>query len=997
DVALSLVAGRSAFDHRAVVVGADREQLLGGLRALAAGEPARTVVEGVARPLSRPVFVFPGQGSQWAGMAADLIDASPVFAEHIARCEAALSEFVDWSLTDVLRQAPGTPGLEGDDVVQPATFAVTVSLAELWRAYGVEPAAVVGHSQGEIAAACFSGALSLRDAARVVCLRGREVTALAGRGGLVSVEATPAALEEMLRPYEGRLWTGAVNSPRAVVASGDRDALEELIASCREQGVRTKWVPINYASHSPHADELEGSLAEVLAPVTAHEPEVPFLSTVTADWADADTLPLDAGYWFRNLRRPVRFADSVRALADQGYGPMIEVSSHPVLTSAVTETLAESDTHTADVVAVGSLRRNDGGLDRFLMSVGEAHVAGATVDWARTLDGARRVDLPPYAFDRRRFWPKLSDHPVTGAADPQEAEFWRAVAAEDAESVGRRLDLTPTELESVLPALSRWHTGRRLRSTLDGWRYRTEWKSVHPAGPEPLAGTWLLVRADGDGGHGALADETARALSDGGADLVEVSLAAGDVADLGTRLSEALGDRTPTGALCLTAFDEAPLSTGGPVPTGLALLTATAAALEALGTDAPLWAATVQAVGTGPQDPPCNPAQALVWGAGVVLGLDLPRTWGGLIDLPATLGPTGAEQLRVALIGATGEEQLALRPDGLTARRLVRAPADAGTAPWRPRDTVLITGGTGALGGHLARWAARSGASRVVLVSRRGEAAAGMPELRDELFDLGTEAVIAACDLTERDAVAALIEKITVDGPPLRAVLHAAGTSGRETAVADLTTDDMATVLGPKAAGARHLADLVDDLDEKLDTFLLFSSGAGIWGNAGRVAYGAANAYLDALAAARSASGRPTTSLAWGPWGGGGMVDADTGRYLQRLGMRQMDPEQAVQALADSVGRGEGELVVADIDWKTFAPTYTAARNRPLITGVADARDALTAADDTPGTEDGEPELVRELGGLDAAERQRQLLDRLRREAAVALGHESAAEMRADR
>ncbi|MET7641991.1 type I polyketide synthase [Streptomyces sp. NPDC005438] len=1000
DVALSLAADRSPLEHRAVVVGSDRAQLLDGVRALAQGEPSRQVVEGPARPLSRPVFVFPGQGSQWPGMAAELLDQSPVFAEHLARCEAALSEFVDWSLTDVLRQAPGAPGLEGDDVVQPATFAVTVSLAELWRSHGVEPAAVIGHSQGEIAAACFAGALSLRDAARVVCLRGREVTALAGKGGLVSVEVGPERVEEMLSPYQDRLCVGAVNSPRAVVVSGDRDALEELIAECRQRGVRTKWVPINYASHSWHADAIEEPLAEVLAPITAHPPEVPFLSTVTAEWAEVEDTPLDGGYWFRNLRQPVRFADSVRTLAERGYGPVIEVSSHPVLTGAVTETLAERE-GADEVVAVGSLRRDDGGMDRFLLSLAEAHVAGATVDWARALagPGTRHVELPAYAFDRRRFWPDLDDHPVIDApADPQEADFWRAVATEDAESIGRRLDLAPHHLASVLPALSRWHTGRRMRGTVDGWRYRTTWKAVRSTTAQPLSGTWLLLRAEGDGGHGALADQTARALTDGGAEVVEVTLrpADTDATAVGTRIREALGEREPAGVLTLTAFDETPHPEHGPTPLGLAQLTATAVALEERATPAPLWVATVGAVGTDPQDPPLHPTQALTWGAGVVVGLDLPGTWGGLVDLPATLGGTEAEHLRAVLSGATEEEHLAVRPGGLSARRLTRAPAQAAPDPWQPRDTVLITGGTGALGGHLARWAARAGAERVVLVSRRGEAAEGMPELREELFDLGAEVVIAACDLSDQEAVNALFAKVTVDGPPLRAVLHAAGTSGQETALAQLTPEEMARVLGPKVAGARHLAEAVDHWEVELDTFLLFSSGAGIWGNAGRVAYGAANAYLDAFAAARRAEGRPTTSIAWGPWGGGGMVDADTGEFLRRLGMRQMDPEYAVQALADSVGLDEGELVVADIDWKTFAPTYTATRNRPLIDGVPEARRALTSSD-TVEERDGEPELVRELAGLDAAERQRQLLERLRREAAVALGHETAAEMRTDR
>ncbi|MCI4065630.1 type I polyketide synthase [Micromonospora sp. R77] len=567
DVGHSLVTTRSAFEHRAVVVGADADELRAGLRALADGEPAGNLVEGVARPASRPVFVFPGQGSQWAGMAADLIDSAPVFAASIARFETALAEFVDWSLTDVLRQAPGAPDLAGDDVVQPATLAVTVSLAELWRSYGVEPAAVVGHSQGEMAAACFAGALSLRDAARVVCLRGREVTALAGRGGLVSVEVSPERIEELLAPYAGRVVVGAVNSPRAVVASGDRDALEALIADCRDRGVRTKWVPINYASHSAHVDELREPLARVLGGIDPTPPRVPFFSTVTADWVDE--APLDAGYWFENLRRPVRFAESVRALAGQGFGPLIEVSAHPVLTGAIEETLADT---AHEVAAVGSLRRGDGGLARFLRSLGEAYVAGAPVDFTRAYDGvgARRVPLPTYAFDRRRFWPEFDDPAPEVAADPQEVEFWQAVQRQDSDAVADRIGLDRQAVETVLPALSRWHTGRRTRSVLDGWRYRTDWVPVRLAEPPALTGRWLVARPADRSGVAELVDAVTGALAAAGADVVELPVAATDPDDtLRDAVRAATAERPLAGLLCLTGLDETPDRRHPVVPVGL--------------------------------------------------------------------------------------------------------------------------------------------------------------------------------------------------------------------------------------------------------------------------------------------------------------------------------------------------------------------------------------------------------------------------------------------
>jgi acyl carrier protein len=279
-----------------------------------------------------------------------------------------------------------------------------------------------------------------------------------------------------------------------------------------------------------------------------------------------------------------------------------------------------------------------------------------------------------------------------------------------------------------------------------------------------------------------------------------------------------------------------------------------------------------------------------------------------------------------------------------------------------------------------------------VLVSRRGQAAGGVPKLLDELVDLGADVVAAACDLSDREALGDLFDKIASDGPPIRAVLHAAGTSGRELPVGELSAGELAAVLSPKVTGTRNLAEVAAGLE--LDAFVLFSSGAGTWGNAGRIGYAAANAHLDAFAAERRAAGVPMLSIAWGAWGGGGMMDTETAAHLRRLGNRQMDPDLAVAALADAVGGTDDNLVVADIAWPDFAPAYSAARARPLILGVPEARQALA---DPEVDGDGAPALVVQLSALDAGERHRMLLDRVHREAAVVLDHVSVAELQPDR
>ncbi|NEA99061.1 type I polyketide synthase [Streptomyces sp. SID13726] len=405
-VARALAGGRTVLAERAVLLGAAGDELRTAAHALADGqEQPGSLVRGRARGRGGAVFVFPGQGAQWTGMARELLTASPVFAEAVAECEAALAPCVDWSLTDVLTSGE----IDQVDVVQPVLWAVMVSLAALWRSVGVEPAVVVGHSQGEIAAACVAGALSLEDGARVVALRSKAIRRLAGTGGMVSVFAPADRVAPLLTDGIG---IAAVNGPRAVVVSGETDALDTFLAACAEAGVEARRIAVDYASHSPMVERLATEITDALAGVTPKAPAVPMLSTCTGTWVEGGTL--DARYWYDNLRNPVRLQDAVTALADAGHRVYVEVSPHPVLAMAVQGTLDETD---GGGTALGTLRRDQGGPARFAESVAEAFCAGADVDWTPLLPGPATgpVDLPTYAFQHRRFWPAV---PVTGAGDP---------------------------------------------------------------------------------------------------------------------------------------------------------------------------------------------------------------------------------------------------------------------------------------------------------------------------------------------------------------------------------------------------------------------------------------------------------------------------------------------------------------------------------------------------------------------------------------------------
>ncbi|MCQ8771172.1 type I polyketide synthase [Streptomyces telluris] len=398
DTAYSLATTRQAFEHRAVVVADTAEELRQGLAAVADGSTPPGVVTGTARAGGKTVFVFPGQGSQWVGMAAELLETSPVFRERIDACERALAPHVDWSLTAVLR---GTSDAEQDrvDVLQPVLWAMTIALAEVWRSFGVTPDAVVGHSQGEVSAAVIAGAVSLEDGARIVAQRSLAVRELQGRGGMASVTLPDEEAQELIGRWAGRLGIGAVNGPGTVVVSGDTDALDELLAHCATEGIQARKVAVDYAAHSPQIERVEEQAAEGFAGISTLPGTVPFYSTVTGGKLDAGEL--GSGYWYRNMRRTVRFHDAIRSALADGHDVFVEVSPHPVQLAGIQDAIEAAE---AEAVVVPTLRRGDGGRHRLLLSLAQAHVHGVAVDWDAVLPGARRVDLPTYAFQHERYW-----------------------------------------------------------------------------------------------------------------------------------------------------------------------------------------------------------------------------------------------------------------------------------------------------------------------------------------------------------------------------------------------------------------------------------------------------------------------------------------------------------------------------------------------------------------------------------------------------------------
>ncbi|MFI9377572.1 SDR family NAD(P)-dependent oxidoreductase [Streptomyces parvulus] len=955
DLGRALAATRSAFEHRAVILGETSERLTAGLDALAAGEEHPTLAQGVFRRDAKTAFLFTGQGSQRLRMGRELHAAHPVFAEAFDAVAALLDPRLDRPLAALLDDEEA---LHRTQNAQAALFALETALFRLLEDWGMRPDVLLGHSVGGIAAAHAAGVLDLDDACALVAARGRLMQALPAGGAMLSVRAAEDEVRALL-DGDPLLDVAAVNGPRSVVVSGAAASVERIGAALRALGHKTKPLTVSHAFHSPLMEPMLDEFRALADRLTYRAPRIPVVSDVTGRRATGDDLRSGA-YWARHVRGTVRFADAVRTARDLGAATFVELGPDAVLCGAAEETLADG----ADPGTVPLLRRGHEETATLLRGVATAHTRGASLDRARLLPDrpGPALTLPVYAWQHRRYW----------------------------------IEPTPRTPDRV--------TGPR--------RYRVTWRPV-PPGPTAPAGTWLLVEPRAGS---AAADAAARALTARGA---TVHRLAADPATADRRaLAAALRDAHTgpaagplAGVLSLLAVDESAPPTDSvtdPVPAAVRATLALTQALADSAVPARLWCVTRAAVAVTPAETPGVEGAAL-WGLGRTAALELPALWGGLADLPARPGPADWDRLATVLTG--DEDQVAVRADGLHGRRLTPAPRPAPTTPYRPRGTVLITGGTGALGGRLALRLAREGAGHLLLVGRRGRGAPGADALEAELLALGAKVTFAACDVGDRDALAAVLAAVPADAP-LSAVFHAAGVPQ----LAPLTEsgpDLVRDVYEGKVAGALHLDELTRTLE--LDAFVLYASGAGVWGSAGQSAYGAANAALDALAERRRARGLPATSVAWGLWGGGGMGDLGDGAgaaHLRRHGVRPMDPDDALTELLRAVGAGETAVTVTDTDWPRFAAGFTGYRSSPLIAELTGATGPDAANGDDPDRGDPDREdpdrdghetprtaprdLRRELAGRDPAARTTAVRTLVCAEAAAVLGLDGADEVSTD-
>jgi acyl transferase domain-containing protein len=890
DLCYTAGARRTHHGERLAVVGATRGELAAGLRAYASETASPSLAAERARA-SRPrvVFVFPGQGSQWLGMGRALLASEPAFAAALRCCQDALAPHVHWSLLDELAADPAHSQLERIDVVQPTLFAIQVALAALWRAWGVEPDAVVGHSMGEIAAAHVAGALGLDDAARIIATRSRLLRRIAGRGAMAMVELSLDDARDAIAGQQAHLSVAVANSPRSTVISGDVAAIDELLARLHTRGVFGRRVKVDVASHSPQVDELRTDLLTELRGLAPRGAGTRLYSTVTGTPEDGAGLGPD--YWVRNLREPVLFARALERLAADGFDAFVEISPHPVLLPAVQDAVRHAGVEGAAVLP--STRREEDERAVLLVSLGSLWARGYPVAWASLFDAERRVvSLPAYPWQREPFW--------------YEGGRSRAASTSQTDSI--------EDLFSVV-----------------------EWQAGSRFGPAATCGPgrWLIVA--NAGGPATALVASLQAAGDQCVRLSPADVVAGTLAE--TLASPGL---PIVGCVHLASVEVDPdlsPTTGPAADLGWASALSLVQALARRTVQPPrLWLVTRGAQRATASDPSVSLGAAALWGVGAVVAYEHPALRTTRIDLGLTIAEADMAALADLLRRPEAEDAIALRGATRYVPRLVRR-APTVSAPMIHADgAYLVVGGLGGLGLTAVRWLAASGARYVTVMGRRAlspEAAAALDALRAA----GVEVSVARGDVTEGENVRRVVAGAAC-ARTLRGVIHAAG-SLDDGLLLDLDPRRFAAVMAAKVDGARHLDEATETAP--LDFFVAFSSMIGVLGSPGQANYAAANAGLDAVIARRQAAGRPALSIAWGPWTRVGLAAArdDRGHRLQGRGLGGLTPEEGTAALGRVLG-ASGTVVIARFDARRWSQAYpTGARS---LLGAPEAPPAAATA-----------------------------------------------------
>ena len=1000
--------GRAHLEHRAALVVNSRESASELLGALAEDRPAPGLVRGESHDTPKTAWLFTGQGSQYPGMARELFDTEPVFAETLTRCAAVVADVLEKPLLDVIFDSDGPDSeetLRQTSYAQPALFAVEMGLARLWQSWGFEPDVVLGHSVGQYSAACVAGVFSLEDGTLLMAERGRLFGSLPAGGRMVAAFTAAERVERLTDEFPS-LSVAAYNGANTVLSGPGQD-LEQAVARLTADGVRCDWLETSHAFHSallePILDEFE-SYANRFNFVSPQRILVCNRTGATI----GRSLKLDGNYWRRHARQPVEFAKSVRTLADLGCKMLLEIGPQPVLTAAALR--AWPDPATAPQ-AIASLRRNTADHRQITEALADAYVLGRLPDFGAVGQvPSRKLDLPTYPFERRQYWFKDNrERPNPQQRLVARTEAVRLLEEGRIEELAALIDGADGDHQTlnVLTKLAAQHNQQRSTQSIADDRYEIRWEKSTAAVSPAQAGEagWLLIGDDADAfqplvdaltEHGHRYQILGLPMADVDEQRLEGVLRAAVADDPALRIVHVaalggdLGSKTVPSMQSLLRMQHHVLG-------GTRRLFRAAAAAELR---RPIWLVTRGAQRVTDADT-VSADQSCLWGFGRAASLELPQLWGGLADLAGGTAEEWSRFINQVVAAprdsAIREDQLALRDQAVYLPRLVRRVGQPSGTPLELRDeaTYLVTGGLGSIGLEIAGYLAAHGAKHLVLTSRRVPSDAAQQRIDALGEQYGCEVRIIAADVADGHDVARLLATVQAELPPLAGIVHAAGEIGT-TPLSNLDDAEVDRVFAGKVWGAWHLSEAAADL--QLDFFISTSSIASVWGGFGQTAYGAANAFLDALAWRLREQGIPGISVNFGPWSAG-MADAESRARLDKRGVRTLSPTDALAGLADVVAassaqgaaKGPAQGVVARIDWARFLPLYQQAGRRAFLAElereVPDAAPTLTAS--------GKTQLVERLTNAPVQQRRKLLADYLR-DAVAEVTRVDASEIRED-
>jgi phthiocerol/phenolphthiocerol synthesis type-I polyketide synthase B len=936
DVAHTLNHHRERHPQFATVCARDRAQAVSQLQALAGGRPAEGVVgphDGPCRPGT--VFVYSGQGSHWAGMGRQLLADEPVFADAIAELDPVFVEQIGFSLHQVL--ANGEP-ISGDAQVQPVLMGLQLALTELWRSYGVHPDAVIGHSMGEVSAAVVAGALSVTDGLRVIANRARLMSRLAGQGAVGLLKLDPEATEALIAGYPEVSVAGYI-SPKETVIAGPVSPVDAVIAAVSSQNRFARRVNMEVASHTELMNPILRELRAALKDLKPEIPTISFFSTVT----EGTAAPLlDAEYWVANLRQPARLSRAVTAASEE-HATFIEISAHPILTHAVSDTL-DSTTHHH---SAGTLWRDGDDTVSFHTNLNTIH-----------------TNHPPQTPH------PVEPHPVLPITPWHHGRHWlstrMAPRVKHVEHEGH-----PSERAAHGPIPPEWYC-QLAWSNHELSREHQDHEDV-----QKIDSSWLVVT------DSELGAEIGRVLDDEFAVTIAPSSLLAEGADA-TALTDALAGATHVLYAPHAASGHLDAESGYALFNAARRLTT---AVAAMGVAPRLYLLTrnAQPIAEGDR---ANPAQAVLWGFGRTLALEHPEFWGGVIDVDESVPDALAARYVVdESHRGDGEDQVVYRAGLRRVPRLKKAhPASTSPAQLDKDSSYLVVGATGNIGPHLIRQLAASGAGTVVAVSRNP--GSRLDELAASLSSTGTTLVTVAADAADETAMSALFDRFGADLPALDGIYLAAFGGGPVTLL-DMTDDDVTAMFRPKLdvltllhrlslgkPAARH----------PISQFVLFSSISGLTGSRWLAHYTATTTFLDTFALARRAAGLPATAINWGLWKSLSDSQSDEERQVTLgSGLEPMPDEVAIQALPLLTGPGapaRSTLVAAD--WGLLATAYR-------------TRAALHIVDDLLPTDDADQgaalrttEFRETLRNSEPARRRGILVDHVTAQVVAAMGLASA-------